>query len=304
MLRLIRRYKKTTAIIVVVFVLFSAAFEYLVGWDKVLIGTGLTPSPVTVEGEMEVHFIDVGNADCILIRQGDKNLLIDAGERGDVDDILDYFLLNGIYELEMVIATHPHADHIGGMEELLQEIPVQQFVMAFMPEAATPTTAVYEEMLMVLDEKNIGIQEARPGDVYALGEAQVQLLAPLEETDEANDMSVVTRIVFGQHSFLFTGDAETGVEKQLLRSGYDLKADVLKVGHHGSNTSSSAAFLRVVDPTYAVITCGRKNTYGHPHQEVLTRLNQLDASIYRSDISGDIVIVSDGETLTVRTEKG
>lgn len=300
---LFRKHKKLAYSLLAVVLLAVLLVELLVGWDQVMIRTGLTPSPVTVEGEMEVHFIDVGNADSILIRQGEQNLLIDAGERGDVDDILTYLQQHGVEKLDLVIATHPHADHIGAMDQVIKNHPIAKFVMSFMPEEATPTTATYEKMLTALDQKNVVVEEAKPGTVYELGEARVQILAPLKETEETNDMSVVTRVTFGQHSFLFTGDAGTAVEKQLLSSEFDLKADVLKVSHHGSTTGNSDKFLKKVNPTYAVIPCGADNDYGHPHQEILNRLNKRKIPFYRADVYGDIVITTDGKTLTVKTEK-
>lgn len=301
---LFKKHKKLAYFLLALAFVIILLVELLVGWRQVMIWTGFTPSPVTVEGEMEVHFIDVGNADSILVRQGDKNLLIDAGERGDVDDILTYFEQHGIYHLDMVIATHPHADHIGAMDQVIKNLPISKFVMSFMPEEATPTTATYEKMLTALDQKNVVVEEAKPGAVYELGEARVQILAPLKETEETNDMSVVTRVTFGQHAFLFTGDAGTAVEKQLLNSDFDLKADVLKVSHHGSTTGNSDKFLKKVAPTYAVIPCGSDNDYGHPHQEIIDRLNKRKIPFYRADVYGDIVITSDGNALTIKTEKG
>lgn len=300
---LLAKHKKLSYSLLAVALVVAALVELLVGWKNVMVQFGLAPSPVTVEGQLEVHYIDVGNADSILIRQGAKNLLIDAGERGDVDDILEYFQQHGVERLDLVIATHPHADHIGAMSEIIQRMPVSKFVMSFMPEEATPTSATYRDMLTALDEKGVLVEEAVPGTTYELGQARLQILAPLEESDDANDMSVVTRLTFGQHAFLFTGDAGTAVEKQLLKSGYDLSADVLKVSHHGSTTGNSAAFLKKVDPTYAVIPCGADNTYGHPHKEVVARLNSRKIAFYRADVCGDIVITSDGKELSVQTER-
>ena len=300
---LFKKHKKLAFALSAVALVLVIVVVQLVGWKNLMIWSGLTPSPVTVEGEMEVHFIDVGNADCILVRQGDQNLLIDSGDFGDTDSRLKYFELHGIFKLDLVIATHPHADHIGAMERIIKNVPISKFVMAFMPEQATPTSAAYRKMLERLDEKNVSVDEAEPGRVYELGEAKVHILSPLEETEEANDMSIVTRITFGQNAFLFTGDAGTGVEKQLIKNGCDLKADVLKVSHHGSATGTSAMFLRQVDPTYAVIPCGSGNTYGHPHKEVISRLMDFGITFYRADVFGHIVITSDGETIKVTTEK-
>lgn len=274
------------------------------GWRDIGAAIGLVPSAVIPEGEMEVHFLDVGNADCILVRQGDKNLLIDAGERGDRDDIISYLLQQGVEKLDLVIATHPHADHIGSMADIIERFPIERFVMSFMTEEATPTTSVYIRMLEMLDSHSVVVEEANPGAVYELGTARLQILAPYEASDDANDVSVCCRLSFGERSFMFTGDAGTSVEKEMLNSPYVLQSDVLKLSHHGSNTGNSERFLYEVQPEYAVITCGADNRYGHPHEEVLERVVRQQAKVYRSDLDGTIVFVTDGETLTVTTEKG
>ena len=273
------------------------------GWSDISAALGMTQPRVTAEGELEVHFIDVGNADCIFVRQRDKTLLIDAGESTTYDRVKNYLMDYGVTKLDMVVATHPHADHIGGMPSVLEDFEVGQFIMSFMPDSATPTTKVYLRMLELLDEKNVTICEAKVGDVYELGTARLQILGPIEETTDKNNMSVITRLTFGDRAFLFTGDAESGVEKDLVENGYDLTADVMKLGHHGSKTSNSSRLLSAVSPQCVVATCGKDNDYGHPSLEVLRRLEAMDITLYRADVSGHIVITSDGEKFTVRTEK-
>ena len=171
-----------------------------------------------------------------------------------------------------------------------------------MPEDETPTSSTYLRMLEALADKDIPVDEARIGNTYEIGQARLQVLAPVRESDDANDMSVVTRLTYGKHAFLFTGDAGTAVEKDMLKTGHDLRADVLKVGHHGSDTSSSEAFLQQVQPRYSIIPCGEGNSYGHPHAKTLKRLEALGVGIYRSDVYGDIVCLSDGTELTIKTE--
>jgi len=273
------------------------------GWSDISKALGMTQPSVTAEGELEVHFIDVGNADCIFVRQQDKTLLIDAGESTTYDRVKNYLMDYGVTTLDMVVATHPHADHIGGMPSVLEDFEVGQFIMSFMPDSATPTTKGYLRMLELLDEKNVTICEAKVGDVYELGTARLQILGPIEETTDKNNMSVITRLTFGDRAFLFTGDAESGVEKDLVENGYDLTADVMKLGHHGSKTSNSSRLLSAVSPQCVVATCGKDNDYGHPSLEVLRRLEAMDITLYRADVSGHIVITSDGEKFTVRTEK-
>lgn len=273
------------------------------GWQDIFSAAGMPQESVIPEGKLEVHFIDVGNADCILVRQGEHNLLIDSGEINFREKILDYLRRHGVTKLDLVIATHPHADHIGSMPTILEEFSVKRFIMAYMPEGKEPTTTVYAKMLEQLYDKDVPVDEAEPGAVYKLGTARLQVLAPLSESDDTNDMSVVTRLTFGKRSFLFTGDAESVVERQIMTKGYTLKADVLKLGHHGSRNATSKAFLRKVDPAYAVITCGKNNSYNHPHDETIYRLDEEGIPYYRSDVEGDIVFATDGKNLTVKTQR-
>lgn len=274
------------------------------GWSDVYSFFGLEPEAVVPEGELQVHFVDVGNADCILVRQESFDMLIDAGERSSSSAVLDYLNRHHVDKLDLVIATHPDADHIGGMSDVIDKVAVERFVMAYMPEDAEPTTAVYIDMLEALDKRNVEIVEANPGDVYEVGTARLQILAPLTASEETNAMSIVTRLVFGDRAFLFTGDADEKVERQILTKGYNVKADVLKVGHHGSKSSSSRAFLEAVAPSYAVITCGANNRYDHPHDQTLQRLIEQNISYYRADICGDIVFYTDGTELTMKREQG
>lgn len=274
------------------------------GWSDVYSFFGMEMETVVPEGELQVHFVDVGNADCILVRQESFNMLIDAGERSSSSVVLDYLNRHHVDKLDLIIATHPDADHIGGMSEVINAVEVGRFVMAYMPEGEEPTTAIYINMLEALDKHNIEIVEAKAGDVYEVGTARLQILAPLKESDDTNAMSIVTRLVFGDRAFLFTGDADEQVERLIMTKGYNVKADVLKVGHHGSKSSSSRAFLDAVSPSYAVITCGEGNRYGHPNEQTLTRLIERKIPYIRSDVSGDIVFYTDGTELTVKKELG
>lgn len=306
--RMSKKQKEKLAGALLVVVLVSLALTVgslfpsldLPGWGDLF--APLDASYSSVEGEMEVHFIDVGNADCTLVRQGDFALLIDAGERGDRSRILQYLNDVGVRRLDLVIATHAHADHIGSMAAVLQSVPTERVLLAYMAPEDTPTSATYVDMLEELDKQSIPVEEAVPGATYTVGEAQLQVLAPIEMSSDCNDMSVMTRLTFGKTAFLFAGDAEVGVEKDILNAGYTLQSTVLKVGHHGASTSSSAAFLKRVSPQYAVIPCGSGNSYGHPHAETLKRLDSVGAAVYRSDVYGDMVFTSDGDTVSIETE--
>ncbi len=271
-------------------------------WNSLLEMSGLSHTVTLPEGELQVHFIDVGNADATLVRTGEYELLIDAGEPGDSEEVIDYLQAQGVSELDMVIATHPDADHIGGMADVLEQYPPKTFLMSFMDDDHTPTSKSYERLLTTLDEKSIPVTEAAPGQQYTLGEAVIDILAPLEASEDTNNMSVVSRITFGEHRFLMMGDAEKEVEATLLKSRGELQADVLKVGHHGSHSSTGKEFLQKVSPAYAFIPCGADNRYGHPHNETLDTLMKQNVTIYRADTDGTVVFESDGQTLSVRED--
>lgn len=301
--------KKIVSIVIVVLAICCVLVEYgdelgLPHWRDLLSAAGLNDKAPVADGMLEVHVIDVGNADALLILQEDKAMLIDAGERGDADTVLDYLSARGVERLDLVVATHPHADHIGGMADVIRNVEIGEFLMAYMPEEDTPTTAVYLNMLEALVDRDVTVTEAVVGDTYALGAAELTVLAPLIEDDDPNAMSVVTRLAFGDTRFLFMGDAERGVEEQILQSGRPVSADVIKVGHHGSSTGTHDEFLERVSPDFALVTCGAGNSYGHPHREVVEKLKKASVTAYRSDLHGNIVCISDGKTVRIETQKG
>ncbi|MBR3290120.1 MAG: MBL fold metallo-hydrolase [Clostridia bacterium] len=254
--------------------------------------------------ELTVHMIDVGQGDATLIRQGDAAMLIDAGVTEQGDTVIAYLKSQGIERLQLVVATHAHADHIGGMTRVLKAFPVDTFVMKTLPDGVTPTTTTYERMLNTLLDRNVPVREAAVGDTYRLGDATVRILGPVRDFEKINDQSVVCLVTYGDRRFLFTGDAEYAAETALLKSGQDLTADVLKAGHHGSSDASSWSFLEAVQPSIALISCGKNNDYGHPHQELLKRFSRRSMEVYRTDQQGAVVVHTDGQSLSVTTEKG
>jgi len=267
----------------------AAPFDGVVNATTVLAGKKLT-----------VSFIDVGQADSILIQTpGGKNVLIDAGNNGDATTIVNYLKAQNISRLDYVIATHSHEDHIGSMDTVIKTFDIGQVVM---PKESS-NTQTFRDVMTAISNKGLKPIEAKAGVKLELGsELYAELLAPNSSGyDDINDYSAVLRLVYGKNSFLFTGDAETQSESEMLHLGNQLKVDVLKVGHHGSRTSSTAAFLQRVAPKYAVISVGKGNSYGHPTGEALGRLSGIGATIYRTDESGTIVCESDGETITFKT---
>lgn len=254
-----------------------------------------------IESEFSVHFIDVGQGDCTLIKTPEGSMLIDAGENGYEQTVLDYLETQGIDELKYLIASHPHSDHIGGVAEVLEAITVENVIMPKLSESNTPTTATYEKTLKAIKSSGAKVIAANPGNEYSFGEVEFTVVAPFEQDDNLNNMSVVIRLTYGGYSFLFSADAEKAVEKQILESGCDISADVYKVAHHGSSTSNTENFVRAINPTYAVISCGEDNSYGHPHEEVVELLDNEGIVCYSTAQLNTIVFAVDNNELKVLT---
>ncbi len=251
-------------------------------------------------GQLEVHFIDVGQGDAILVRApGGGNLLIDGGEREP--GVLGYLEKLGIRQLDVVVATHPHTDHIGGLIAVLKKMPVKEVWI----DGQAQTTKTYEDFLDAIDKSGAAFHEARRGGEIRLAGLVFRILHPRQPfLEEINNNSVVLKMAYGQVSFLFPGDAESEAEKSIMAYNGDLKSTVLKLGHHGSRTASSEAFLKAVQPQVAVYMAGLGNSYGHPHRETISKLNKLKVKIYGTDVNGTVIIRSDGSTYAVATEKG
>lgn len=258
------------------------------------------PAP---SGEVRVHFIDVGQGDSILVEGNGEAFLIDAGENNQGDTVAGYLTAAGVDELQLAIGTHPHSDHIGGLDVVLEEIPTSTLWMPGLPDSMIPTTKTYNDLLDAMEATGTEGVLAGPGDTLEICGGLLQVLGPLTDYDDLNDMSLVTRFTYGDTSFLFTGDMEQGPEGDLLEAGVDVSADLLKMGHHGSSTSSSRAFVEAVDPEVFVITVGEGNSYGHPHKETLSLLDSLDAEVWRTDLNGSIVVTTDGSEMQISSER-
>ena len=249
-----------------------------------------------VSGKLTVHYIDVGQGDAILVQQGENAMLIDAGGNSNGPQVVSYIKGQGITRLEYVVGTHPHEDHIGGLDNVISSFDIGKVIL---PDIIH-TTKTFEDVLVAIQSKGLKITKAVAGNTYTLGDAGIEIVGPISfSKDDLNNASVVCRIDYGSNSFLFTGDAEKESESKILAAGYNISADVLKVGHHGSDTSSSEGFLGKVQPKHAVIMVGAGNTYGHPTQATLTRLTGLGINVYRTDLSGTIVVTSDGSNISV-----
>ena len=269
-------------------------------FEEEKIGSEKPPMPAE-DSCFEAHFIDVGQADCTLLICDGEAMLIDAGNFDAEEIILPYLEALGIDHFTAVVVTHPHADHYGGMREIFREIETDAFYSPFRIHPSGSFNSVVNYVHYTL-KKEVTVPDQ--GDFFYLGAAKITFLGPVRtDYEDLNDTSLVFRVDYGKISFLFTGDMESIAEQDLLESNVNLKADVLKVGHHGSYSSSSYRFLREVMPTYGVIQCGRNNEYGHPHREPLSRFRDAEVVLYRNDLQGHIVCRSEaGKTLTFITQ--
>lgn len=253
--------------------------------------------PVTGDG-LTVQFLDVGQGDAALLRSGGETVLIDGGPRSAAASLCARLDELGVDRVDYLIATHPHEDHIGGLPEVIETRTVEQ---CWMPDDVADSQ-IYTTFLEDLDQYEVSVTVPEVGDGFAFGDCAVTVLAPIQPASDHNNNSLVLRVTCGETSFLFTGDMEEPEEEDLLASRSDLTADVLKVAHHGSAYTSSTQFLQAVAPQLAVISCGAGNSYGHPHTELLQRLEELEIPICRTDLQGEITVHSDGAELTISTE--
>lgn len=250
---------------------------------------------------LKVHFIDVGQADSILIQQEDFNMLVDAGNNNDSQLVLDYLKENGVKKLDYVVGTHPHEDHIGGLDKVIEEFDIEK---VYMPKVTT-NTKTFEDVLNVIKKKGLKITSPTPGSEFKLGDAVCTVFGPNgKEYEDLNDYSIVIKVTYKDTSFLLTGDAEGICEKEMLSKGFDLSADVLKLGHHGSGSSTTKAFLDKVNPKYAIVSAEKGNDYGHPHKSTMDKLKSREIAVYRTDESGTIVCTSDGKGLKFNVKPG
>lgn len=284
--------RNTSLVAVLLAILLLLANEYLFSDNS--------HEPNSVDGELRIHYIDVGQADSILLTLNDSAMLIDAGNNDDGDLVVNYLRKQGISSLDYVVGTHPHEDHIGGLDNVIKAFNIKTILM---PKVQN-TTKTFEDVLDAIDSKGLLITSPNVGDTYGLSTANFTILScKNENTKELNSVSIVLRLVFGNQSYIFCGDAEKDNEYDMMNSGLTLKSNVIKVGHHGSTTSSLEKFILAVDPEIAIISVGKDNDYGHPHDKIIKRLDRLGIKTYRTDVSGTIVITSDGNKNTITVEK-
>lgn len=254
----------------------------------------------TTDGrELTVSYLDVGQGDATLISKGNFHMLIDAGNNHKGDTVVENLKKMGVSKLDVLVGTHPDSDHIGGLDDVLHAVPVDT---VYMP-SQQKETKTYKDVLTALNKAGKKAKMPEIGKTYTYdSNVVVRFLSPAKEYSDSNDNSLVVQLAYGKNRFLFMGDAEEPAEEDILKKKYDLECDVLKLGHHGSYTATSPAFLKEANPTYGIISCGKDNSYGHPHAETLSRLEDEDVQVYRTDTMGTITAKSDGENVTISTK--
>lgn len=274
----------------------ALAFRFLAGeeklsenWADKLSYSGIFP--VKERGYTQgltVDFINVGQGDSALIICDGKAMLVDSGEKEYYAFVEYHLKKKGISKLDLVVATHPHSDHIGSMSKIIENYEIGTLLMPEINEEIIPDTEKYRELKETLKNNSVQSEYVKAGDVYNLSDAEIKILSPLRQSEEVNNMSVVFMLTYGDKSFLFTGDIEKDAENALVNAGTELKCDVLKIAHNGSDTSTSEEFLERADPQIAVISVGKNNEYGHPKKKIIGRLLHSDILIYRTDYDGTV----------------
>lgn len=249
-------------------------------------------------GEMTIHFIDVGQGDATLLQGPNFTVLIDTGTHTG-NEVVPYLKSQGVVSIDILIGTHEHADHIGQMDKVLKAFEVDEVWLA----GNVQSTKTFERVLDAIEESGAGYHEPRTGEEFQVGDLYIQVIHPSDLTGNYNDDSIATRIQFGDIVLVFTGDTEKSGEQKILDRGYNIKAHILHVGHHGSTSSSTSAFLDAVSPEIAVYSAGEGNAYGHPHAEIIERLKKRNIKIYGTDIHGTVKVITDGKTYRIETEK-
>lgn len=257
-----------------------------------------------VEGELQVHMIDVGQADCLLLVQGDQTALVDCGTRSTGEDAIAYLKEIGITKLDYVFGTHPHDDHMGGMYDVITTLDIGTIVIPKV-KSGDVTSNWYQKLMKEIKEGQYEVKYVNVGDIYELGEADMKVIGPINDPDgELNNYSTVMKVSFGEIDMIMTGDAEKEVEKDILESGENIDAEILKVGHHGSDTSSCEEFVDAISPDYALISCEVGNKHEHPTETTMKLLKERDIEVYRTDESGTVVVTITTDDVEFSCEPG
>ena len=282
---------------------------YIPSWEEIYCAVGLRGNSISVEDpqadEVQIHVIDVGQGDSILIRGEQQAVLVDAGDLDAGETVVSYLRNLGIEKLDLIVVTHPHADHIGGMTAVLEAFPVGKIIAPELPDDLIPTSRTYENFLAAAIENNIPAETSQNSDGFSVGPMTFSILSPRPYNDYSslNNFSTVLRGKMQGGTILLCGDAEKATENMLLESGADLESDVIKIAHHGGDTSSQMEFLEAVSPKAAIISVAEENPYGHPHEEVVARLEEIGTDLFTTANNGTVIIEFSPKGYEIHTER-
>ena len=300
-----KKNNNNTLLRTIIYILILAGIWYLSKYTDIFaFENEETKEAVVVEGKLEMHAIDVGQGDSILLLQNNKVMLVDSGPRASGKKVVEYLQNLGIKKIDILVGTHPHEDHIGGMAEVINNFDIG---VLYTPnyDDTNITTTYYMKFLDAVHTKNVKWQYKKAKDKFKLGDASVLVLAPQNNYyEEVNNYSLVLKVTFGEVDIMLTGDAEELIENEIMENNKNIECEILKLGHHGSSTSSTEKFLKAVNPNYAIISAGVANDYHHPHPSIVNRLKKLKIVLYRTDEQGDIVMTTDGENIEFNKKKG
>lgn len=274
-------------------------------WEDIYNALGVSAQPQGLADlptdAQAVHFIDVGQADATLLQSGQEYCLVDAGEAASEEALLNYLDRQGVTKLKLLVMSHPHADHIGSMQAVLEHVQVEQVLLPDFDKAPYPTTRTFERVMDTIEQQNIPTVTAEPGQDFTIGEATLSVLANGVETDNYNNLSQVLFFSAPGLRVMLTGDGETEVEEDALAHCELPQADVFKAAHHGSSTSNTLSFLQAIRPKYVVVSCGKNNSYGHPNKQALQNYAMIGAQVFRTDENGSVAIAATEDGLQCYT---
>lgn len=251
--------------------------------------------------KLKIHYIDVGQGDSILVQKNYSNMLIDTGTNESTSKLISYLKKQNIKKIDYLILTHPHEDHIGGADAVIKDFDIGKI---YMPKVAA-NTRTFKDVLLAMKAKSLKANEPELLESFKLGNANCVFYSPIDSKEgDLNTYSIVLKLTYGNTKFLFTGDAQAQNERAMIANNYDLSADVLKLAHHGSRTSTLNEFISKVNPKYAVVSCGKGNDYGHPHKETVNKLKSRNIPLYRTDENGTIICTSDGKNINFNCNPG
>ncbi len=301
------KYKKKILVTSLLILIFSIVFNIIIGLNILPVHVlysklGIIKGIEKQDSDFTIYYLDVGQSDCSIIICDGKVMMIDAGTKSQNVKIKSALFVLGIDKIDYLIVTHPHDDHMGNAAELIREYNVESIVMPRISKENQVDTLTFNNLINSIAKYNVNPMTASSGERINLGRATIDFIAPFEQNDNLNNMSIVLKVTFEETSFLFQGDAEETIENQIVSSNIDVSSDVIKVGHHGSNTSSTVEYLEKVNPSVAIVSCGADNTFKHPNKQTIDTLEEQHIKTYITAYNGNITVTSDGESIDVTYE--